>query len=1259
MFILALVVPLSASALVYTFDAPSKTDAESTQGQSYLSGYTKEVSLTNGNFTSTSTYILSTSFSGWRGLHNDKSTTAGIINVGNTFQNYMSGTYRLSKDPKAKATDKNILMINSKTSSSSKNTTARQGYRSDSVTLEANSYYSFQVSFKTDTNYDEVKNYEVAGTLASDRTISYDAFKGTESSPLKFGDYYSFYEGGLTKYIPKKLEESADTLTDTFTDSTKLFYDDSEYVGIVVNDKAYYVSKIDSHYSLDGENVVISAGAKLYECNTITFDISTLTTSKRFKIANGSTFYKQTTSYASLENTVFGSMYLSGLKDKNGNEIKAEFTKVTSKEWETFYFFIATGSESQKVTLDLWLGGKNMESSGVAFYDDVKLYQYSENNFWKTYSNYYGRGYNLTYNNGTDTVTKKIDCVNLTDLHTDNTIKMPSNNFGFESGIYDDISGLKDWRALGNKKARIFNTKSPDTFKSVTGYDFVGTTLSCETTVDENNKVTIDTNDYVLGLWADGDYSAVKSNPIQVNANEIYKITAYYKVSSLESGNVYMFLEENDGVKEAYNLSDYTLTTKQASSAMKENGSSLFNNKYNKIEYYVKGGTFFNSSVSLTLSLGKEDETATGCVVFDDITVERATTEDYNNATNKYELGSYSDPTTDPMISNSYFNKYNVEKNGMLTPQNWTITKDRGVCNSGVIGTEKSQYEAYKTKYNEYAKTLADSQNPYTWAKIYSNPGNSKKQNTSLYPDNVLMLANLTENASQKVVSDSFTIGTKEYKLTFNYRANGLEKAVVKLYGNNDILLFEKTLTSGDWKDYSIYLKSFAGKETLKIEYQIEGSGVLYLDDFSIIETADGEFASKEASQNDNLYGVVNMDNFYYNLPTNNITGDPSNSTSSAWSGKVVSGDADNNIGAIIKSDSDYLKGKALEVPENDKNVFFIRNSITGSYSIESNFNFDLEASTYYELTFKVKTNFMYANGSAKLDEKKTYTHGLSIGLTGYEYLTKVVSNDGYETYKIYISSTTASSAKLYMALISDAPETTGSVALYDLTFTTVDKDTYDKAVTETSADKYDVNDGKIFVSKANDSTDDNNKDDDNTDDNTDTTDEQNFNWLYVPTVITGLAIIIAVIGFALRGVKIKKIEKKKTEKYDRRSSLNIDVIKRKAKEQRDAEVKAKKDEAEKFANALEKLEQSHKTKVVELRSKDQGKVSKDTDKEFKSFAQKRAVIAEKIDSLNKQIEELNSPEHLLSLERKVYAEEEAKRRELEKASKKMHKNQK
>ena len=136
----------------------------------------------------------------------------------------------------------------------------------------------------------------------------------------------------------------------------------------------------------------------------------------------------------------------------------------------------------------------------------------------------------------------------------------------------------------------------------------------------------------------------------------------------------------------------------------------------------------------------------------------------------------------------------------------------------------------------------------------------------------------------------------------------------------------------------------------------------------------------------------------------------------------------------------------------------------------------------------------------------------------------------------------------------------------------------------------------------------------------------------------------------------MSEFERKKKESYDRAKSLIIDRIKGIARKQRDAEANEIKTKISSFETELAALEKEHKSRVLALREKDQGVVSKETDREFKTFAQKRTLISEKLSSLNRQLEDNQSPEYLLSLERQIYAKEEMKARQLYKESKKENK---
>ncbi len=1259
MFIFALVLPLSATSVVYTVSEVKNANADNA-ASNYYSGYMKEVSLSNNNFNSgSSTYSISTSLSGWTGLMKDRKTTAGIINTGNTFQNYMTGTYRLSNNPLAKANDKNILMINSKTADSNDYSTARQGYKSNIVNLEANSFYSFQVSFKSDTNYNSYTTYVQHGTVDEDLNLTKSAFEEKKDGKIKsFGDHISFTYKSKTYYLHKELIDGANT-TQNLTD-VSFFYEDDEYVGLMYNDSPVYVAKSDVEKVEVNEETQynIASGKKTYTCN-IEYD----TANSRYNVKAGTAYYTTKTEYSSLNDYVFGSIYLSGLKDSEGNAVKADYVQVTSKEWVTFYFFVATGNQAQSVTLDLWLGTNQTghDSSGVVFFDDCHVYQYSENTFWKTYKSYFGKNYTQEITTSSGTTTQVFDCTNLVDLRNATNIEYPTHNFDFEEGIFNnDGSALKNWTKSGNGNAQIFDSRNPQAFKSATGgYDFVGSNLSCEVNIN-GEAISITPNNYVLGLWSKNGYVKVKSNAVSIDANQVCKIKATYKISEITSGNVYMFVEENDNILTSYNLTkdQYTLAEEASSTAVTTNGSSSFSNSYGTIEFYVKGGNLYNSSVNISLGLGKSNETATGCVVFDDITIEKTASSDFDNASNKLELDTY---TSSLSIANGNFNKVTSEQDSTypLAPQNWKIEKGTGFTFGGVVNTEAKEYAKYVEKYNQLkADNVDDLKNNYYWAS-YANPKNS--YNSTSEPDNVMMLANIT-SAWQKLTSDNFTLSANSTnKLTFKYKTyNSNNGIIATLYNKDGVKLFEsqKLNSNGQWNDYEIYLKSFSGASEvyLTIDYGTEtdkAEGFAYFDNFDI-ESIDGsvfENKSSTSEGNGDAFAVVDMSDFYLKLPTNNITNDLTTSNTPAFTGAYGSGNS--SIGGIIKSEG---LGEIFKLDEENKNVFYITNHGVGSYTLQSNFNLDLEANKYYELSFKLKTNFNYTNADVSLDKDKTYNYGATFGLTGFDFMKQLVANEEtYQTYTMYFNPSEAASAKLYLALVSDSIETTGSMAIYDIAFAEVEESVYTSAVEACAATDYDINKDKIMISKAEGKTDDDN-DDDNNGDNTDTTPSTNgdLNWsILIASIITGAAIVIALIGWAMSKVKIKKIERKRKESYDRKESLHVDAIKIKARKQRDSDIEAVKTDIEKFQKELDKMEKEHKQKVLTLREKDKGTVSKETDREFKQFAKKRTVIAEKIDSLNKQIEEINSPEYLLNLERKIFAQDEMKQKELSKVSKK------
>ena len=1330
-FILAIMMPISVTGVVgaFTNNLEKNVAFAETSTINYYKNYIEDVTMTNKNFNSSTVTSISNNPSGWSRQVSDSRTTAGIINVGNNFDNYKSGTYYLSVNPGKKSSDSQILMINSKTSSSDQKM-AREGYSSSSVTLSTNSFYSFQVSFKSETNYTEETTYVPRGGedgVNRDVTIYQSNFNSAE-----FGDYVSMTYLNTTYYAKKELND-AGTFSAEAT-SNRAFYYDGSYVGFLydttpeVEDDALtpvYVSLEDvTHITVpttvnvitdlsntnqttqlerefkgeisdfeeyedylrfqtrdeDGNlegityyvaktnvNYTVREGATYYTCPIIFQPNTNSYTSGSYRLPQGSQFYSQRTEYTSNEEYGQGSVYISGLTDEDGNEVDLSFEKVTSPNWTTFYFFIATGDVDQTINVELWLGAKNaknvntIESTGAVFFDDIKVYRYSENYFYDTYFDYLeNKTYGISYENGNSTETNKTSSVKYANLKSYDEIEYtPEHNFNFETNDGTGLYGFKKTAGSGN--AQIVEL-SKDSFEHQTGNYYAGSNLNVYENIDGEGNVTITPNTQALALWTDNNYVEVTArNSIKIDTHKMYKISVDYKLIDV-TGTAYLKVQENDTVQKENQLTDELYTLSNGSVSGTSNGSTNFNNSYNTLTIYVKGSDLYNSYIDLTLALGSSEESATGCVVFDDIRVEEVNYTEFEEAESSVQLGVLSGT---PSIENGYFNSTeNTEFDYPLTPASWTIEEESGYTFGGIINTKASEFSKYQEKALEYEN---DSENPYLWAK-YGNPKDSNNSDTS--SNNVLMLANLT-SGRQSVTSPTFTLNANSfYKLNFNYLTRSIDiqnlaSFKISVYTDQGILLFqdENVSSNNNWQDYSIYFQTFEGAENVYIEIEFGTTndnqlGLVYFDNFELATIDSSEFNNLSDVEN-----IVDMTDYYLNLPTNNFEGETNDLGSGAYTGLS---NTENSFGGIVNDN--YFEGNDIfqieKENEDDVKLFVIETKQTNndgfiSHTIESAFNFDLTSGNYYKLSFMLKTNFIYngSNGNEDFDINDQ-TYGATVGLTGFDYMTELKSNDEYQEYTIYIHATADTTAKLHLALVSDHELTTGTMVVYNIIFENIstDDDTvpqeYTNAEEIINGSDYDINSDRVAIGEVTDSDD---SSDDTTDDEdtSDNTNQNDYTWLlYVSSIITALAIVIAIVGYYLRKIKIKKIETKRKETYDRKGSLHKDAIRQEAEQERAKEVEELEKDIKKFEAELENIENEHKDKVVKLRKDENKVVSKSTEKEFKLFAQKRNVLTEKIDILKHQLENVKSPEYLLSLERKKFMENEAKQKQLEKESK-------
>ncbi len=978
---------------------------------------------------------------------------------------------------------------------------------------------------------------------------------------------------------------------------------------------------INSKQNENSTNVYASKG---YRSNSITLEANS--------------YYRFSVSVKTMLNgdeSASASIYVSGLVDNDGNAIEVGTENITSNIWKEYYIFIATGDSSQTVTIDLYLGSNdNIASTGVVFFDDINVNRYSENAFYESCFDFGYTGVD-NYKDLHNTYSFLVDGLK----NKSSLIDTSNYNFNFEDEInsYNTLGDAWTKVESSNGHAIIADIRNmqPSYFKDLTGYTYIGDDLSY------NNKQAM-----LLYTDENGGYVGVQSKDFDIKAHGIYKISVNIKVAEISNGSFYIKLQENDNIYNLYsnfltddeNDSDsskqYIALQNGQTSGYSSNTDNNFTNDYQTVEFYLKGHSLYDSSINIQLWLGDSSTSATGCVVVDNITVEYADYEDFSAASNSLELLSFS--STPSSIPNSYFNSTEFSGDSMtypITASDWTSEIENENYNeSGVIYLYTP--ELYREMYYDN----------YSWAGIY--PGNPFNYTDIDFPNNIYMMYN-SKNSYQSITSSSYSLSSNSYyKLSFDfYNQNGIgnvnpSQIKVEVIDENGITLFSQDgiSSNSNWDNMEIY---FHTAETVSHNIQLKISlgdednkvgGLVYLDNV-IVETSD------EATFNsENAYYKADLTDYYLNLTVNgeassDITSSPAYNLSvdTIYDSNLTEDDKIDCASAGIVSGKNNPYGEDLKIE--DSNYLAIQTKYACNATLTSSYTLSLEADNYYKLTFDLATIFNIGADKADSDGHDC-KYGVSVSIEGFDDITEIVNAGQLKNYSIYLKCTEAVTPTISFTLVSDCNETLGLALITHLDFTSIEETEYTNASLSQTFGK------TSFIANQNesedDSTDDDTSDDSTTDDTTD-----NSAWLLIPSLIFGLAIIVAIIGFALRKIKIKKIEKIKKENYDRKLSINHDVILIEAQKRRDKEVadlmKAKK----LLENDRIRMEEEHKEFVKSSQLNNKGKISREMEKELKSYNLNIIRIDEKINIIKEKIDTVMSAEYLLSIERKIVAEED------------------
>ena len=283
---------------------------------------------------------------------------------------------------------------------------------------------------------------------------------------------------------------------------------------------------------------------------------------------------------------------------------------------------------------------------------------------------------------------------------------------------------------------------------------------------------------------------------------------------------------------------------------------------------------------------------------------------------------------------------------------------------------------------------------------------------------------------------------------------------------------------------------------------------------------------------------------------------------------------------------------------------------------MKSNDTISLTEGSYYKFTVYIKTNVKEHTGN------KEQAHGAEFSLEGIDgaKIDNIISND-FTAYNIYISALQDTDVNLRFALAADKVENTGYAFFDSFSYETVEEAVYNAAKDNKLANS-------IFVETA--SAEEGEEGEQKPGDN------NLIIWYVIPSVIFALAIILALIAYAMKRVKIKKPESKKKGNYDREQTMYRDVVRKEAEDRRNERLKALKADLKAVQEEIDTLENENKERIASQRKEHGKQITKEDEKAFKLYANKHTKLLNKLDAIKSEIENVSSPEYIIKEIKKI-----------------------
>ena len=913
--------------------------------------------------------------------------------------------------------------------------------------------------------------------------------------------------------------------------------------------------------------------------------------SESFELSNNS-FYSisvQLKTITSNGQSAKASIYLTGLED---DAVKMENIN-TDGAWQNYTFYIATNSIISKsdLKLELWLGSKTSGSYGAMFVNIVQVKQYDESTF------------NSLPNKDSSTSV-------YTNLNQ--KVSIPFSNNGFENS-------LTGWTASSENSIDSEN-QFIGSIKVGTGYNSNLYTKEWNAT----NPYTINTfnNEYALLISNKTDLvSGVESPNISIKQHGLYKLSVW-AYSNCNTGTGATIIAKEIGAVG----SDLAYTTVSVSTTT---SSTAVTSNWVEYSIYIQGNAFKDSTIKLGLYLGipalgdKEATPTSGYVYFDEVRIQELSYEEYSqgvsNATNSSEL-NITPTSTSFIVPNNRFNKAKNEDNSItypLAPQNYT-SKVVDVNGNDVsnVTTTSGIVNLNATHWSNNVKNYGNA----------NNPGTFDGKATSDTTNNVLMIGSTNPIINQTYTSDSFTLSASSYYKVSAWVQTQIYPeydggASFKLLNGTTYIYKKANINTHDtWQQITFYLKTGSSEITSTIELALnKTNGYAFFDEIFI-----------EQYENETIFNsIVTSSDKVIDLTYE--TFDTENTFKGAFDASVTNSSAKENLTSGITE-------------LNGNNVLFINSNGSDVYYTFSSSNYySLTEGSYYKLSVDVYTlNLAQEEENKKYDDEDiAIPYGVTLQLknssgTFNKYITGIntaLVNEGenkFTTYTFYISASENIDVYLYLSLGFTDALTCGQVYFDNIKFdSTLTEDQFNEAKNNYANEKTSlfINDTKI-------------SDETDGSDNETTTESEpyEFPWVLTSSLITGLAIIIALVGYFIRKINFRKAPKIKTN-YDRRKTLDVELDKKERIQMRQSMIEELKLQLHTIDEEIEEIKQMFEAKEAQILINEKAKREQiekdkqaiiaereDATKEYKS------ILASNVTDKEKQIAERNFARYIAKL---------------------------